>query len=181
MNNQSVSPKLWGCKFLRRLMGGRRAAGKRAGARTPRGLRQAGSRVRARCAISTEPRVAAEGHRRLWVLGGYGHISLAVRPSTSGVLRDLLKIPQRQTWHSAGSLCASGCIYGMPHSHPHRESLQTSVCTICNNVCVWSRKCKRQSRRPHAQRQMRVHTLCVPGPSVPISEDRLKIIITKAS
>lgn len=109
------------------------------------------------------------------------NIFLAERPSASGVLRDSLKIPQPQTWHSAGSLCASEYIYGMPHRHPHRECLQTSVCTICNNVCMCIRKCKRHPRRPHTQRQMHVHTPCVPGPSVPISEDRLKTMITKAS
>lgn len=91
--------------------------------------------------ISTAPQ-AAEWHRRWWVLGSNGHISLAESPSASNVLRDALKIPQPQMWLSAGSLCVSGGTYGTPHSHPHRETLQTSVCTMRNNMSVEQKSAK---------------------------------------
>lgn len=170
MNDQSISRELWGFKFLGRPLGGRCGKCLRADARTPQGLLKAGSRVWDG-SLHGAPSSSA-GAPVLCVLGGKGHISLTGRPSARGLFRDSLKIPWAQTWHSAGSLCASACMYGT-QTGTGTVGFSKPARTIWNDACVCSRKYKTpKAPSPHAQRQMLVHTGRVPGPSIPISSDR---------
>ena len=102
LNDQSVSSELRGFKFLRRRRGGYEGGE----VCTPRACRGLGRRPGAP-RTSTAPRAAADGHRRRRVPGRKGHVILAESPRASGVFRHSLKIPQTQTWRSAGSLCAA--------------------------------------------------------------------------
>ena len=165
--------------LLRRRLGGRageeRVRGRRRRAHPGAccGLRRAGPGAPR---VSAAPRAAAEGHRRQRVLGRHGHVSVAERPSACGAQRRSEDPATPDVAQRGEPLRVTGPLLQATQPPARRVSPNLAVRKVQQRVSA-----QQKVQETHARRQTWVRHPARPGPSVPISEDRLKIILTKAS